>query len=112
MKVKEFYESLIKLKKQAIPGLDNLEMTDFEFGPSCSWLSKIDISNDGVELVFSDDKEQMKIDEVIEKFKPLLETIPSAKVVRMYEGFYVPITKLYEDVPVFVIECYDPHLQR
>jgi len=111
MKVKEFYERLIKLKEQAIPGLDNLEMADFEVGPCCTSLSEIKVTNDGIELVFSNNKDEMKIDEVIEKFKPLQETIPSAKVVRKYKGFYVPITKMYEDVPVYVIECYDPNPQ-
>lgn len=108
MNVKEFYQRLIKLKEQAIPGLDNLEMTDAEFGPWCTGLSEINASSDGVELVFGGGKEKVRIDEVIERFKSLLETIPTAKVVRMYKGMYVPITKVYEDVPVFVIECYDP----
>jgi len=112
MDVKEFYQRLIKLKEQAIPGLDNLEVTDCEFGPWCVWLAEIKATSDGIELVFRNDRGRVRIDEVIEIFEPLLETIPTAKVVRMYKGLYVPITNLYEDVPVFVVECYDPRPQN
>lgn len=112
MKLQAFYDRLVWLADHATLGMDDMMLTDFEFGPSCTNLSQIKASDDGVELVFKNGKTDMRIQEALEILKPLLETIPTAMVVRMYKGVYVPITKVYEDVPVFIIECYDPYPSR
>lgn len=112
MKLQAFYDRLVWLAGHATLGMDDMMITDFEFGPSCTNLSQIKASDDGVELVFKNGKTDIRVQEALEILEPLLEAIPTAMVVRMYKGVYVPITKVYEDVPVFIIECYDPYPSR
>lgn len=108
MELQKLQARLITLQKEAIPGMEELELADDEFGPFCEFLSRFEQTQSGVEMVFDDGK-NMTISQAIDVLEPFVKSAPSSLVYRMYEGEVLPLKKVYEDIPVVVLECEFPH---
>lgn len=103
MELHKLYSRMLKLEEHATFGAD-CTLTDSEFGPFCQDLSRISQTESGIELVFGEDKE-VTLSQAIATLEPLVESIPDAIVYQCHEGVKYPLKRVYEDVPVFIMEC-------
>lgn len=102
MELHKLYTRLIVLDKQA---LFDSKLADSEFGPFCTYLTGFKKTEIGIELVFDDEGDGVVLSKAIEILEPLVESNSNAIVFRNYNGSEYPLKRVYEDVPIFIMEC-------
>jgi hypothetical protein len=106
MEIYKLYQRMVVLKEQASFGAD-WELADNEV-PFCWILSELRQCEDGIELVFSEDGE-ITISEAMKSLEPVVVLMPSAIVYMEYSGVKYPLKRIYENEPVFILECDIPY---
>lgn len=109
MELQTLYQRMVKLKEKASFGAD-WELADNEV-PFCWVLSELVQYEDGIELVFCEDG-KITLSEAMEALAPFLDSKPNAIVYVESEGVKYPLKRIYENEPVFVMECDIPYREE